>query len=49
MFCQILFFHSFFFSIQLAWQDSFRTFDWQKALPSLETAIKQMRELVAIV
>jgi len=35
--------------IWLAWQYSFRTFDWSKALPVPELALGQIRQLLAII
>lgn len=32
-----------------AWQDTFRTFDWGKALPVPEVAIPQINQLLALV
>ena len=32
----------------LAWQDSFRTFDWLADLPDPATIIKQVRQLLAL-
>jgi hypothetical protein len=33
----------------LAWRDSFRTFDWVKALPVPELVIRNVRQLLALV
>jgi len=33
----------------LAWQDSFRTFDWSEALPVPELILSQIRQLLAII
>jgi hypothetical protein len=36
-------------TIWLAWQDAFRTFDWREAIGDPEVAIKQTRQLLALV
>jgi hypothetical protein len=33
----------------LAWQDSFRTFNWSKALPIPELILGQARQLLALI
>jgi len=33
----------------LAWQDSFRTYDWTKALPVPELVINQINQLLSVV
>ena len=35
--------------IQLAWRDSFRTFNWIKALPVPELVLSQVRQLLALI
>jgi len=37
------------FSILLAWQDAFRTFDWITAVGDLETTTKEIKYLLALV
>ncbi len=34
--------------VVLAWRDSFRTFDWSKALPVPELILSQVRQLLAL-
>jgi len=33
----------------LAWQDAFRTYDWEKAFPSPEATISQVKQLLALI
>jgi len=33
---------------QLAWRDSFGTFDWMKALPVPELVLNQVKQLLAL-
>lgn len=33
----------------LAWQAEFRTYDWAKAFPDPDVAVRQIRELLALV
>ena len=33
----------------LAWQNGFRTFEWEIAVPSSETIIKQISELLVLI
>ncbi|MFA7654344.1 MAG: hypothetical protein WCX97_04935 [Candidatus Magasanikbacteria bacterium] len=33
----------------LAWQDAFRTYDWKRAFPVPDMAIRQMKELLELV
>ena len=33
----------------LAWRNSFRTFEWSKALPAPEVVISQVKQLLALV
>lgn len=35
-------------STMLAWQDSFRTFEWERAIPSPEGALAQIGELLSL-
>jgi len=37
------------FATGLAWRDSFRTYEWEKALPVPEVIIAQVRQLLALV
>ncbi len=37
------------FLIVLAWQDGFRTYDWGRAVGDLETTMKEIRHLMALV
>ena len=36
-------------TLMLAWQDSFRTYDWGKALPVPALVLSQVRQLLALV
>jgi hypothetical protein len=38
----------FYFS-QYTWADAFQTFDWEKALPVPDLAVKQIEQLLALV
>jgi len=35
--------------VELAWVDSFRTFEWEKACPAPELIINQVSQLLALV
>jgi len=33
----------------LAWRDAFRTYDWEKAFPSPEATISQVKQLLSLI
>jgi len=35
--------------ILLAWRDAFRTYDWEKAFPSPEATISQVKQLLSLI